>query len=326
VTPRRRHVLLTGASGFIGGAVAAALLDAGHQVTGLVRDPARAASRAATGARLRTGDMLRPQTYVPLVAEADAVVHAAQLRFPGRLTASRLRQTAAADRVMTAALAQACLAGGQRLLYASGGWIYGDHGSRWIDESAPHRPAPLGQWHAAGVALLRRLAGSGLDAVALHAGFVYGPGGSFRRAFADPAAATGRIRYPGDGANYWSCVHVEDLAAGYVAALQHAPPGAGYNLADDEPLPLAAFAAAAARALGVGPPAPVPRAAAALALGRPLVRSLTTSYRLSNARARDEIGWRPRRPTVADGLAGAVAALRPDPAMSTPTAREERQR
>ncbi|WP_159038270.1 NmrA family NAD(P)-binding protein, partial [Streptomyces sp. WM6386] len=49
MTGAARHVLVTGASGYIGGPVAQALLAAGHRVTGLVRDPSRAAELAAAG-------------------------------------------------------------------------------------------------------------------------------------------------------------------------------------------------------------------------------------------------------------------------------------
>ncbi|MFD9304935.1 NAD-dependent epimerase/dehydratase family protein [Streptomyces sp. NPDC060048] len=318
-TPRQR-VLVTGATGFVGGAVTRALLAAGREVTALVRDPASAAAAdlAAAGARLHSGDMLRPGSYTGLVEHSDAVVHAAQPRVTGRLTASRLAGLRTADRVMTSALAEACARHGSRLLYTGGAYVYGDHGSRWIDENTPHAPAPLGVGHAAGAAMLRSLGGRGLDAVTLYAGFVYGPGGNFKTAFLDQVRS-GRLRYIGDGRAYWSCVHVEDLAAGYLAALDRAPAGGSYNLVDDEPLRIAQFTARIAFATGVRKVSGVPRPLAALAFGGAVATSLTTSYRVSNRRARTELGWSLAHPTVADGLPAVLGdlAARPTAAAAT---------
>lgn len=303
-----QRVLVTGATGFVGGAVTRALLAEGREVTALVRDTSRAAALAEAGARLRAGDMLRPETYVPLVGDVDAVVHAAQLRFSGRLSKTALSRMREADRVMSDALAHACLDAGKRLLYTAGTFVYGDHGAEWIDESTPHTPAPLGAGHADGAARLRALATRGLDSVVLYAGFAYGPGGNFKAAFYDQGR-TGRLRYPGDGQNHWSCVHLDDLAAGYLAALDRAPAGSGYNLVDDEPLPLAEFARTTARVMGVGRVSGVPGFAASLALGRPAAASLMTSYRVSNRRARADLGWVPAHPTVAEGLPGILETL-----------------
>ncbi|MER7758942.1 NAD-dependent epimerase/dehydratase family protein [Streptomyces sp. NPDC097619] len=316
----RQRVLVTGATGFVGGAVTRALLAAGRQVTALVRDPAAAAAAdlAAAGVRVHTADMLRPETYTGLAASHDAVVHAAQLRTTGRLSAARLARMRTADRVMTTTLAEDCLRHGTRLLYTGGAFVYGDHGRDWIDEDTPHTPAPLGVGHAAGAALLKTLGARGLDAVTLYAGFAYGPGGNFKTAFLDQAA-TGRIRYPGDGRAYWSCVHVDDLAAGYLAALDRAPAGGAYNLVDDEPLTLGRFAAQVGYATGVRKVSGIPRPLAALALGGAVATSLTTSYRVSNRRARLELGWVPARPTVADGLPSVLGdlAVRPSARAAT---------
>ncbi len=57
------RVSVTGATGSVGSAVVRALLAAGHDVTGLVRDPGRAAGLAALGADLRRGDMPDPDSY-----------------------------------------------------------------------------------------------------------------------------------------------------------------------------------------------------------------------------------------------------------------------
>src|SRR6185312_10595002 len=103
---------------------------------------------------LRRGDMLEPATYVPVVAEVDAVVHAAQLAVGGRLTRARSEQIFAADRVMTEALAGACREQGKRLVYTGGCFDWGDRGEARIDATTPLDPSPMGVGHARMAALL----------------------------------------------------------------------------------------------------------------------------------------------------------------------------
>ncbi len=131
-------------------------------------------------------------------------------------------------------------------MYTSGYFAYGDRGDAYVDTRTAFQPSPLGTGHAREVTELRRAAADGLDVVVVAPGFVYGPGGLFKSAFFDQADR-GRLRCIGAGRNFWSCVHVEDLAARYVAALEHAPSGGEYNLVDDEPLRLRAVGQAHAR-------------------------------------------------------------------------------
>ncbi len=301
------RVLVTGATGFVGSAVVRALRADDHEVTALVREPARAGELAATGAVLHRGDMLAPDTYVPLVAEVDAVVHAAQLAVPGRLTPARSRQLFDADALMTAALADACLAHGRRLLYTGGCFDWGDHGERWIDERTPLTPSPMGVGHARQAVELQRRHEQGLDVVRLSPGFVYGPGGLFASAFVQQARA-GRLRCIGRGDNWWSCVHVDDLAAAYVAALLLAPAGAAYAVVDDEPLRLRELTDLTTDALGRPRTGTAPPALLGLLLGRTLVASLITSFRIDGRRLRDDLGWSPARPRFRDAVDQVVAA------------------
>jgi dihydroflavonol-4-reductase len=300
-------VLVTGATGFVGGAVTRALLAGGHEVVALVRDEAAAAPLAAAGAKLAAGDLHRPETLRAATAGVGAVVHTAQLRVR-RAGARQLRRIAAADRSSTAVLAEACRAGGARLVYSSGAMVWGDHGADWIDERTPLTPSPLGVGKAAVVRRLRELRARGLDSVVLHLGFVYGAGGTFRSAFYQPARR-GLLRCIGPGANYWSPVHVDDVAAAYVAALERAPAGAEYAVVDDEPLPLRGLVDQLTDALGRPRVGSAPPRLVALAAGAPAVASLVTSYRTSNAKARAELGWAPAYPSFGAGLPAALAAL-----------------
>jgi nucleoside-diphosphate-sugar epimerase len=303
------RVLVTGATGFVGGAVVRALLASGRDVLALVRDPARARVLEQAGAILAAGDMLAPDTYRGLADQVDAVIHAAQRAPPGRMTRVKVADIQRADHTMSSVLAQACRAGGRRYVYTSGYFVYGDRGDAPLDTRTTFDPSPLGTGHAREVTELRQAAAGGLDLVIVAPGFVYGPGGLFKSAFFDQAQR-GRLRCIGAGRNYWSCVHVEDLAEGYVAALEHAPPGGEYNLADDEPLRLRDLVDQVTGAMGLKPVGTIPPWLMSLIIGRPLVQSLVTSCRVTNTEAAGQLGWRPARPTLADGLPDAIARLR----------------
>jgi len=134
---RFRRVLVTGATGFVGGAVVQRLKAGGHDVIGLVRTRESGKALEASGVRIAVGDMLEPGTFVPLVSQVDAVIHAAQIPTVGRFGAAKLKAVQTGDRVMTGALAAECLARKRRLIYTSGVFSYGDCGERWVDEETP---------------------------------------------------------------------------------------------------------------------------------------------------------------------------------------------
>jgi dihydroflavonol-4-reductase len=254
--------------------------------------------------------MLQPESYRGLVAEVDAVVNVAQHAVRGRLTSAKMALIRRADHVMTGALADACQASGKRFVYTSGVFNYGDCGDGWITEATPFNPSPLGAGHAAEVTALRgRHRDHGLDVVVVSPGFVSGPGGLFKKSFYDQAMS-GRLRVIGSGANYWSCIHVTDLAAAYVAALDRAPAGAEYNIVDDEPLTLRALVDAVTSAMDTKRVGHISPALMGLLIGGPLVRSLVTSFRVSNHQARQQLGWSPGFPTVTDSLPSTLAELR----------------
>lgn len=303
------RVLVTGATGFVGSAVVRRLRAADHEVIGLVRDPARATAVAATGATLRQGDMRDPATYVPVVREVDAVVHTAMLAVPGRLNRRRSEQLFDADAVMTRALADICVEHGRRLVYTGGCFDWGDHGEEWIDESTPLTPSPLGVGHARmALELERRHRDDGLDVVRLSPGFVYGPGGLFASAFVEQAEK-GRLRCIGSGHNWWSCIHVDDLADAFAATLERAPSGAAYAVVDDEPLRLRELTDLVTDAMGGKRVGTVPPRLIGLLIGGTLVASLTTSFRIRGTRIREELGWTPQRLRFRDHVEETVAAM-----------------
>ena len=88
-----------------------------------------------------------------------------------------------------------------------------------------------------------------------------------------------------------------------VAAIENDVTGI-FNVVDDEPLALAEWLPLYAKSLGAKAPLRVPRLAARLAAG-PVVAEMATEMRgASNAKAKRELGWSPRFPSVRDGFAG----------------------
>lgn len=303
------RLLITGATGFVGGGIVRALLADGHEVHGLVRDPAAASALEHAGVTLHAGDMREPGTYVPLVAHVDAVVQAAQLSTAGRVTRARASAVFEAERVMTAALAAACLEHGRRLLYTGGCFDWGDHGEEWITEATPLSPSPMGEGHAREARLLQQMHEErGLDVVRLNPGFVYGPGGLLRSAFVEQARK-GRLRCIGKGANWWSCVHVDDLGRAYAAALAGAQPGAYYAVADASPIRLRDLTDVVTDAMQLPRAGSGPAWLVGLFAGRPLVASLVTSFRVDAARIRAELGWQPEHPSFRESGPAAIATL-----------------
>jgi nucleoside-diphosphate-sugar epimerase len=118
-------------------------------------------------------------------------------------------------------------------------------------------------------------------------------------ALAQQARAGWLFAPPAGGA--LSFVHIDDAVAAIIAALDHAQPGLLYNIADDQPRSMREFLSLTAAAVGGRPPRSAPRWL--LCLAAPVVAEFV-SWRipLSNAKARSELGWLPKYPSVRDGL------------------------
>ena len=303
------RVFVTGATGFVGSAIVKALLNAGHTVTGLVRDEAKAKPLQDSGMHVAVGEMLEPSTYTSLVGEVDAVIQAAQLGVSGRMTQKKVAQINHADKVMTSALAEACLKYGKLFVYTNGCFGYGDHSDEWITEETPLNPSPMGLGHAAMVHHLNDLsARENLKVIILTAGFVYGPGGLFKSSFYDTLTKN-QLRVFGAGQNYWSTVHVDDLARAFVKTLSSEAYGENFNVVDDEPIRLRNLVDALSEATGRKPVGSIPPWLIGLMIGRPVVASLTTSFRVSNEKAKTVLGWEPRYPSFRAGVRDVVAEL-----------------
>ena len=107
----------------------------------------------------------------------------------------------------------------------------------------------------------------------------------------------------GDGAGWWSFLHVDDAASATVMAIERAKAGSIYNIVDDQPAQVREWLPALAEMLGAKPPFHVPAWFGRLLAGEHMVSMMTQVWAGSNAKAREELGWRPAYSSWREGFA-----------------------
>jgi nucleoside-diphosphate-sugar epimerase len=301
------RALVTGASGFIGTALCARLLERGHEVASLVRRP----GSQPAGTRAVAGDLADCQRLEAILQSErpDCVFHLAA-EIASQRSESKLREVNVAG---TERLVAACLAAadgqpacGPRLVFSST-VVTGDaHGQLLSEEQPLPVQTPYGRSKQEGEHLVLM---SGLPAVVVRPSHVYGPGGWYAQELIARLRQPGRFAVIGSGENLWDVVHVDDVVAALLLAAERAPAGAVYHVADDEPITFYDFMALTAEALGVGRPRRIPVALARMVAGANAVDAAVRSARSSNAKIKRELDWQPRFASARDGVPDAVARL-----------------
>ena len=204
----------------------------------------------------------------------------------------------------TRVLVDAALAtGARRVVAQSIAFAYAPTGDRVKDEDAAlftDAPPPLGGAIAAIVEHEQRVTGTaGVEGLVLRYGMLYGPGTYHdRRGFTAADIIAARVPLVEGATGMYSWLHVEDAASAVIAALERGAPGI-YNIVDDEPAPQPEWLPVLAQALRADPPAAAETA--------PPPYALEMSLRgASNAKAKRELGWRPRYASWRDGFAASL--------------------
>lgn len=222
------HIFLTGATGYIGSAVRAALIKGGHQVTAMARDKEKAERLAARGATPVVAELDTPKRYLAAAKAADAIVYASYESSPRGVQLEKQ-----ALETMLSAQQQASQADGKvrTFIYTSGVWVLG-RAIKAADESAPLDPPEHVAWRPAHEDLVLSAFSANLRTVVIRPGIVYGGGrGIVSDLIKD--ALNGLVRVVGTGKNRWPLVYDHDLADLYLKILE-SPAAAGIFHANDE--------------------------------------------------------------------------------------------
>jgi nucleoside-diphosphate-sugar epimerase len=283
------NVVLTGATGFIGSHVLTELQQHGHKVTALVRDDTRAEMAASRGATPVVVDLYDRTAVASVLRDADAGVHTAS---PGDATSADL------DLAVADAAIDAFAGTGKPYAHVSGVWIYGSNDR--ISEASPLDPPALVAWK--GPIERQVLDAPDMRGLVVVAGAAYGDGrgGIPGLLLGSPRDDGGNLVMVGTGHQHWPTVHVADLADAFRRVLEDDSARGRYAIADGANASVAELTEAAAVAAGA--PGAVPGSAdeARERLGDSFADVLLLDQITVATRARDELGWRPTRPGLAE--------------------------
>jgi nucleoside-diphosphate-sugar epimerase len=300
------RVLLAGASGAVGTPLTRQLIAAGHGVVGISRSRANAERLRSAGAEAVVADVMDRESLLAAVrgVRADAVMH--ELTALGTTKVRQAMQGTNALRTTGTAhlLAAARVVGAHRFLTQSIvlGYGYRDHGPHVVTEDDPFAEPVPGQLGSV-VAALRSaeeqvFSADEMEGIALRYGLFYGQDNVTR--MMSNLVRKRRLPVPSSGGGFVNFVYLEDAAAATVAALEKGRAGQAYNIVDDEPVRWSDFLDTLAAELGARRPWRVP---SWMLRAIPYLNTLiTTSMRVSNAKARRELGWAPAVSTYREGI------------------------
>jgi nucleoside-diphosphate-sugar epimerase len=293
-------IFVTGATGYIGGSVAARLLARGDTVLGLARSDDAAAALKKRGIEPVAADINAYTPVVEVAQRVDAVINAAN----------------ADNAFVVHALLDGLKGSGKTLIQTSGSSVVGsyDNGEAHddiFDEDTPFTPQPEKAMRVAIDEQVLAAAKNGLRTVVIRPTLIYGrgigvPGISVQLPkLIDVAKKHGVPRHVGRGRNIWSHVHIADVVDLFLLALDKAPGGSLFYAENGE-ASFKSVAQSIGRMLGLGDKTqdwPIGEAVEGLGPGAYL--SFGSNSRVRGVKSR-ALGWQPKQGTLADEIENGV--------------------
>ncbi|ABC29299.1 predicted nucleoside-diphosphate sugar epimerase [Hahella chejuensis KCTC 2396] len=310
-------IFIMGATGFIGEETARSHIAKGNKVLGLARSEASAAKLRSIGVTPVMGDVYRPEEWLPKLPKIDYAINVLGFftdGMPARFSVSHAEKCCEKyTRWIKVTIDLARRKDIKAVVNVTGTTIFEDMGVDWVTEETPIRYTPSGFNRVATPAtkLCQQAIAEGLPLIiAVAPSVVYGdkPTSSFDEVFVKPLEK-GQMGVVGDGKNYITTGHVEDVgrAIAHITDVKYA--GEFFHIADDQPVTQREFVTSIARALGKSRVMTMPRWLVAILGGKCAVEFMTLSQRISNAKLKST-GFTLKHPRFLDEVGDVVRSMR----------------
>jgi len=289
-----------GGTGFLGSKIVNKLIERGHQVTVITRNPDHEAAMGPAGLHYMQGDILQLDK-LEISDRFDVLLYTAMVPFkPGRISKRKFR----ALEILTRQYFQNTIAFARRLscpLILTSGASFETKGDEVADESWPiarKGMAALGKCYDELISELKT--DHPIPLIEMLPGQIYGNGGMFDQM--TDRAKKGQIVILGGGKNYLPRIHVEDCADAFVLAIEKLPLGQRFIVCDDENVSVRDFMLYLGEVFGAKSVRHIPKPVLRWVIGKQVFHTLTMNTKVSNLRIKKELGWKPQYPTYREGL------------------------
>jgi nucleoside-diphosphate-sugar epimerase len=243
----------------------------------------------AAGATALIGDAADSDLVAEAALASDGVVH--------------LASGEDVDPIFITAVLRGLEGSDKPFVHTGGIWTYGSNAD--ITEDSPAAPPALTAWRGANEA--RVLGAEGVRGIVVVPSIVYGRGAGLARLIVDAPRGDGvapALHLIGDGAQHWATVHVDDLAALYVLALEQGDAGSVYLGASGANPTVRELGEAAAASAGIaGGVVAETVEETSQRLGAGLTEALLLDQQSHGSKGRIDLGWEPNGPTLVDEIA-----------------------
>ncbi|MDA7948405.1 MAG: NAD-dependent epimerase/dehydratase family protein [Hyphomicrobiaceae bacterium] len=277
------RILILGATGSIGAAVAAELKTHDHQVLCLARSDTSDQKLRALGYETLRGDLRTPQHWCHVVHSVNVIIQLATTWTPDMGEVD--------FEVLEALRKEAEDRRSPRFLYTGGCWLYGATEDAIATEATPFRPIKAFSWMVHNARhLLDRCP---FSAAIVHPASVYHKDGGVFRRFIESARANDPVQIWGSPHVRWPLIHRDDLAVVYRLLAERADLVGHFNASAEQGVRVEVIAAAIAEKFGNSQAPIVKSAAEVIAQYGAWAEGPMLDQQMSSERLEDK-GWQPK--------------------------------